>query len=134
METSRTSTSFCPDSLAHSVLEQLGRRRRLPKYAEILEDIAYCGLGCGLRPSCVSRAKRTFPHPLPIRLGCYNNACIQSLCAHCLAVLPRPSLSCGSAPALSSSSMISLWQLFDSGEPVPPLPVFCTARCNGVDP
>lgn len=30
--------------------------------------------------------------------------------------------------------MISLCNTLDSGDPVPPLPVFCTARCKGVDP
>ena len=64
----------------------------------------------------------------------YNNVRTQSLCAHWLAVLPRASRSCGPAPALSRTSMISFWRPFDSGDPVPPLPVFCTARCKGVDP
>src|SRR6266478_3570028 len=42
---------------------QLTRPRGLPNYAEVVQDIAYCGLGCGLEKVHRLGSSPTFPEP-----------------------------------------------------------------------
>lgn len=46
------------------VLQQLTRSRRLPKYAEVVKDIATCGLGTNFCPELPTSGLPTI-HPLP---------------------------------------------------------------------
>jgi P-type Mg2+ transporter len=45
-----------PQTSTVSILQQLTRPRGLPKYAEVIQDIEFCGLGCGLESSVSSAA------------------------------------------------------------------------------
>jgi hypothetical protein len=111
-------SDLCRDSLAVSSLtktyKERGDCRNTPKAYKTSHFVGWVVGGDGRAFPVPNTRSRTVSHFVQ---GVYNKACIQSLRAHCLAVLPRSSRSCGSAPAWSSSSMISLWQAFDPCRP-----------------
>ena len=63
-----------------------------------------------------------------------NTFQIHALWTQSVTLLPRPSLRSRLTPKERNAWMMSCCASIAAGAPVPPRPVFCTARWNGVDP